>query len=71
MLAQALFFGFRVGEVSCPTRYLPDSSSINFRRSTRYGLGVLWTSLQYRMARLGLAHPRIFNGSGPKGFEVC
>ncbi len=66
MLAQALFFRFRVGEVSCPTRYLPDSSSIDFRRSTRYGLGVLWTSLQYRMARLGLAHPRIFNEFSPR-----
>ena len=66
MLAQALFFGFRVGEVSCPTRYLPDSSSINFRRSARYGLGVLWTSLQYRAARLGLARPALFDGSSPR-----
>ncbi len=63
MLAQALFFGFRVGEVSCPTRYLPDSSSINFRRSTRYGLGVLWTSVQFRAARWGIARPRIFDPS--------
>ena len=65
MLAQAFYFGFRVGEVSCPTRYLPDSSSINFARSVRYGLGVLWTSVQYRAARAGLGHPRIFGRSAP------
>src|SRR6184192_1588891 len=53
ILAQAFWFGFRVGEVSCPTRYQPESSSINFGRSCRYGLGVLWTSLQYRVAKLG------------------
>src|SRR5207253_2893426 len=41
MLTQCLYFGFRVGEVSCPTRYEPESSSINFRRSVVYGLGVL------------------------------
>jgi len=64
MLAQALFFGFRVGEVSCPTRYLPESSSINLPRSIRYGLGVLWTSVQYRAASLGLARPRIFRPAG-------
>ena len=66
MLAQALFFGFRVGEVSCPTRYLPDSSSINFWRSVRYGAGVLWTSLEYRLARAGVMRPRIFDAAGPR-----
>jgi glycosyltransferase involved in cell wall biosynthesis len=66
MLAQALFFGFRIGEVSCPTRYLADSSSIDFWRSTRYGIGVLWVSLQYRAARLGLGRPRILDAEGPK-----
>ena len=71
MLAQALFFGFRVGEVSCPTRYLPDSSSINLWRSVRYGLGVLGTSLQYRVARLGLAHPHIFDPRGPEAASTA
>ena len=71
MLAQVFYFGFRVGEVSCPTRYLPDSSSINFRRSTRYGLGVLWTSLQYRAARWHLVRPHILNGADPRGGRLC
>jgi glycosyltransferase involved in cell wall biosynthesis len=66
MLAQIFYFGFRVGEVSCPTRYEPDSSSISFVRSCRYGLGVLWTSVRYRLARLGLARPAIFDPSGPR-----
>ena len=65
MLAQALFFGFRVGEVSCPTRYLPDSSSINFRRSVCYGACVLRTSLEYRLAKMGAVTPRIFDPSAP------
>ena len=55
MLTQAHFFGFRIGEVSCPTRYFPEASSINFRRSMVYGFGVLRTSLQYFLhRRLGL-----------------
>jgi glycosyltransferase involved in cell wall biosynthesis len=66
MLAQVLYFGFRIGEISCPTRYDDTSSSINFRRSCRYGLGVLWTSLQFRLARLGLMRPGIFDPHGPK-----
>jgi glycosyltransferase involved in cell wall biosynthesis len=59
-LAQVFWFGFRVGEVSCPTRYDPESSSISFRRSCTYGLGVLQTSLSYRLARLGLKQAPIF-----------
>lgn len=54
VIAQALAIGARIGEVSCPTRYEPDSSSINFRRSVRYGLGVLRTSMQYRLQKTGL-----------------
>jgi glycosyltransferase involved in cell wall biosynthesis len=64
MLAQVFYFGFRVGEISSPTRYQPDSSTINFRRSCVYGLGVVLTSLQYRLARLGLVRPRIFDPAG-------
>ncbi len=60
MLAQIIWSGFRVGEVSCPTRYLPESSSINFRRSVVYGCGVLWTGLQFRLARLGVLRSAIF-----------
>jgi glycosyltransferase involved in cell wall biosynthesis len=54
MLVQALHLGFRLGEISCPTKYVPEASSINFRRSTVYGLGVLRTSLNYRLHRMGV-----------------
>jgi hypothetical protein len=60
MLAQAIYWGFRVGEVSCPTRYFPEGSSISFRRSVTYGLGVLSTGLKFRAARLGVATAPIF-----------
>jgi len=63
MLAQAIFFGFRLGEISCPTRYFAEASSINFRRSVVYGLGVLWTSLRFRLQKMGLAKFRIFERS--------
>lgn len=61
MLTQALANGFRVGEISCPTRYFPEASSINFRRACRYGLGVVWNSIVYRFWKWGLARPRIFS----------
>lgn len=64
MLAQAAFFGFRIGEISCPTKYFPEASSINFRRSVIYGLGVLHTALQFRLHRWGLRHYRLFAPSG-------
>jgi glycosyltransferase involved in cell wall biosynthesis len=64
ILAQCAYFGFRVGEVSCPTRYQEESSSINFRRSVVYGFGVLATSLKFRLQRMGLAHFRMFDRSG-------
>jgi hypothetical protein len=51
MLAQVMWHEFRLGEISCPSRYEPESSSINFRRSVVYGLGVLRTAAQYRLAR--------------------
>jgi hypothetical protein len=54
MLAQAIHFGFRVGEISTPTRYFPEASSIDFVRSIKYGLGVLSTSLKFRLHRMGL-----------------
>ena len=61
ILVQALAFGMRIGEISCPTRYFEDASQISFRRSVIYGFGVLWTSLQYRLWRWGVLHPRIFS----------
>jgi hypothetical protein len=64
MLAQCAFFGFRIGEVSCPTKYFPEASSINFRRSVKYGLGVLATTIQFALQRWGLGNFRIFNSKG-------
>ncbi|MCC6193880.1 MAG: glycosyltransferase family 2 protein [Burkholderiales bacterium] len=61
MLAQALAFKFRIGEVSCPARYFEDASEISFRRSVVYGLGVLRTSVAYRLWKWGLASPDIFS----------
>ncbi len=52
MLAQVIYFGHRVGEISCPTRYFAEASSINFARAIRYGLGVLATSIDFRLHRL-------------------
>ena len=60
MLAQIIWFGYRIGEVSCPTKYFPEASSINFRRSLTYGLGVLKTSLQFRLQKWGILSTAIF-----------
>lgn len=64
MLAQAVWFGFRLGEASCPTRYMEEASSISFRRSVRYGFGVLGVSLKFMAARIGLVRPAIFRQAG-------
>src|SRR5246127_895821 len=66
MLAQCVYFGFRIGEVSCPTKYFAEASSINFRRSVEYGLGVLATTLQFALQRFGLAHLPRFSQQGRK-----
>ncbi len=66
ILVQALHFGFRIGEISCPTKYFTEASSINFRRSLRYGFGVMKVATQYRLQRLGLARFRIFDPAGGK-----
>jgi glycosyltransferase involved in cell wall biosynthesis len=60
MIAQAAWFGFSLGEISCPTKYFPEASSINFRRSCIYGLGVLRTSIEYRLCRWGLKRSPLF-----------
>jgi glycosyltransferase involved in cell wall biosynthesis len=64
MLAQCAYFGFKIGEVSCPTKYFPEASSINFRRSVKYGLGVLGTTMQFALQKWGLGHFRIFAADG-------
>lgn len=66
MLAQCVHFGFRIGEVSCPTKYFAEASSINFRRSVKYGFGVLGTSLEFKMNKLGLMHKPRFSPKGRK-----
>ena len=64
MLAQIVFFKYRIGEISCPTRYFEEASSINFARSVSYGFGVLATSIQFRLQKMGLASFRIFSFQG-------
>lgn len=60
MLAQIIYAGFDIGEITCPTKYFEEASSINFRRSCRYGLGVVLTSLQFRLQKWHLGHFSIF-----------
>ena len=60
MIAQAAWHGFRIGEISCPTKYFAEASSINFRRSCVYGIGVLKTAVDYRLCRWGLKKPRLY-----------
>ena len=60
MLAQIIWHGCTIAEISCPTRYFTEASSINFRRSVQYGLGCLQTSIQFRAARLGLYQSALF-----------
>lgn len=60
MLAQAVYFGFSIGEISCPTKYFEDASSINFSRSVKYGFGVLATSFTFFLQRLGIYRSPLF-----------
>jgi glycosyltransferase involved in cell wall biosynthesis len=60
MLAQIFWHGFTIAEVSCPTKYFPEASSINFRRSMKYGFGCLGTGLKFRLAKMGLASSKLF-----------
>jgi glycosyltransferase involved in cell wall biosynthesis len=66
MLAQCAYFGFRIGEVSCPTKYFPEASSINFQRSVKYGLEVVSTTMKFALQKWGLAHYALFNPAGRK-----
>lgn len=60
MLGQILWHGYQIAEVSCPTKYFPEASSINFKRSCKYGFGCLWVGLQYRLAKMGILRPKLF-----------
>jgi hypothetical protein len=66
MLTQAIFFNFKIGEISCPTRYFPEASSINFKRSVIYGLGVLGAAVRFRLQKHNLAHFSIFESRNQK-----
>jgi glycosyltransferase involved in cell wall biosynthesis len=66
MIAQAVMFGFNIGEISCPTKYFEEASSINFRRSVKYGFGVLGTTLSFVAHKLGVVRSPAFDASGRK-----
>ena len=78
MLAQIIWFGYRIGELTCPTKYFEGAFSINFRRSIVYGVGVLKTALDFRLQKWGLRDSPIFSGlrvlkgrhSRQQGFQV-
>jgi hypothetical protein len=64
VLAQAIYLGYHIGEISCPARYFPEASSLNFSTSAKYGLQVLVVTLKFRLQKMGLGHYRMLN---PKG----
>jgi glycosyltransferase involved in cell wall biosynthesis len=66
ILAQTLCFGYQIGELSCPTRYFAEASSINFSRSVKYGFGVVGTTVMCWLQRSGIAHFRLFSSTGRK-----
>jgi len=61
MIAQIFYAGYEIAEITCPTKYFAEASSINLRRSIRYGAGVIWVSLLYLFSKLGIIRPKIFN----------
>lgn len=70
MLVQCHKWGFRIAEISCPTKYFPEASSINFRRSVRYGLGVLSVSLAYRFGRMTGRYPRYLESEHSEEYRL-
>jgi glycosyltransferase involved in cell wall biosynthesis len=66
IIAQAVYFDYSIGEMSCPTKYFEDASSINFFRAVTYGLGVLSTSIKFKLQRSGLMSFPLFNPGGKK-----
>lgn len=66
MIAQAVMFGYSIGEISCPTKYFDEASSINFRRSVEYGLGVLGTTARFVAHKMGIRHTAMFDAAGRK-----
>ena len=66
MLAQIAYAGYDMAEVTCPTKYFDEASSINFKRSSIYGLGVLWTSCSFFLQKMGIGSFKIFRNISPK-----
>jgi len=66
IIAQALYFGYNIGEITAPSHYTQYSSSVSFRRSVVYGLGVVWTSIKFFLQKNNLAKFDIFNKNGRK-----
>ena len=66
MLAQIIYFGYSIGEISCPTRYFTEASSISFSRSVKYGIGVIITSIKYLLSWLKIYRDPLFNADGRK-----
>ena len=66
MITQILWMGYAIAEVTCPTKYFPEASSINFARSVRYGLGCLRTAVVFRMAKMGILNSKLFSKTGPE-----
>ena len=64
MIAQSIMFGFRIGEISCPTKYFKEASSIGFKRSVKYGIGVLKTTAGFVAHKMGVAKLPLYNASG-------
>jgi hypothetical protein len=60
MIAQILWFGYTIAEVSCPTKYFSDASSINFKRSLKYGIGCLNTAILFRLSKMKLISYKLF-----------
>jgi len=71
MIAQAVMFGYNIGEISCPTKYFEEASSINFKRSVEYGLGVLATTASFVANKWGIIHSKRFDASGRKVTQEC
>jgi glycosyltransferase involved in cell wall biosynthesis len=69
MLAQIIYFGYRIGELSCPTKYFEGASSIDFRRSVRYGMGVIGTTITCVLHRLNVRRDALFDKRGKRLFD--
>ena len=70
MLAQIIYFNYRLGEISCPARYFTEASSINFIRSVKYGLGVIATSIKFRLQKMQMMRFKIFSPTGRRLLET-